>query len=253
MKPFFLLMFALFTLAFASCASLPAGDKTGADDVARAIETAVNKPAWDQTGAIKFGFRKQRQHVWDKERGFFHMQRGDEEVLLDLWDRGGFAKKAGVDVDDATRAKLLNDAWTMFCNDTFWLNPLVKLFDDDVTRELVSIDGQRGLKVSYASGGTTPGDAYVWILDDAKETNAANGGIKPVAVKMWVSALPVKGIQFSWTSWTTLATGALITTTHSAGPVEVTVDDPVGATSLAALEPNTPDRFASLVARRASR
>lgn len=239
------LSFALaLALTSASCASLPAGDNNGADDVARAIEASVNKPAWDQTGAVKFGFRKQRQHVWDKERGFFHMQRGDEEVWLDLWDRGGFAKKAGVDVtDEATRAKLLNDAWALFCNDTFWLNPLVKLFDEGVTRELVTVDGRRGLKVSYASGGTTPGDAYVWILDEAMK--------KPVAVKMWVSALPVKGIEFTWTSWTTLATGARVTTTHNAGPVEVTVDDPVGATSLSALEPNAPDRFAALVQRRA--
>ncbi len=228
-----------------SCASLPAGDANGADDVARAIETQVNKPAWDATGAIKFGFRKKREHVWDKERGFFHMERGDEEVWLDLWDRGGFAKKGGVDVtDEATRAKLLSGAWTMFCNDTFWLNPLVKFFDEGVTRELVTVDGRHGLKVSYASGGTTPGDAYVWILDESAK--------KPVAVKMWVSALPVKGIEFSWSSWTTLATGALVTTSHTAGPVEVTIDDPVGATSLAALEPNTADRFAALAQRRAT-
>jgi hypothetical protein len=236
---------ALFALATTcACASLPAGDPKGADDVARAIEAHVNKTAWDNTGAVKFGFRKSRVHVWDKERGFFHMQRGDDEVWLDLWDRGGVAKKGGVDVsDEATRAKMLHDAWTAFCNDTFWLNPLVKLFDEGVTRELVTIDGKNGLKVSYASGGATPGDAYVWLFDDAK---------KPVAVRMWVSALPTKGIEFSWTSWATLATGALVGTTHNAGPVAVTIDDPVGATSLAVLEPNVPDRFASLVARRAS-
>ena len=236
-----LLVLALVTAT--SCASLPAGDKSGADDIARAIEAHVNKTAWDNTGAIKFGFRKQREFVWDKERGFFHMKRGDEEVWLDLWDRGGFAKKAGGDVDETTSAKMLSDTWAMFCNDTFWLNPLVKLFDPGVTRELVTVDGRNGLKVSYASGGTTPGDSYLWILDDSK---------KPVAVRMWVSALPVKGIEFSWTSWTTLATGALVGTTHSAGPVEITIDDPVGATSLTALEPNVPDRFAALVTRRSS-
>lgn len=238
-----LLVVSLALVTATSCASLPAGDQTGADDVARAVEAHVNKSAWDNTGAIKFGFRKQRAYVWDKERGFFHMKRGDEEVWLDLWDRGGFAKKAGVDVDEATRAKLLSVTWALFCNDTFWLNPLVKLFDPGVTRELVTMDGRNGLKVSYASGGTTPGDAYVWILDDTK---------KPVAVKMWVSALPVKGIEFSWTSWTTLATGALVGIAHAAGPAEITIDDPVGATSLNALEPNAPDRFASLVTRRSS-
>jgi hypothetical protein len=241
-------LFVAFALTTASCASLPAGDKQGADDVARAIEVGVNKAAWDATGAVKFGFRKQRVHVWDKARGFFHTTSGDEEVWLDVWDQGGVAKKGGVEVtDEAQRTKMLAQAWTLFCNDTFWLNPLAKLFDDGVTRELVTIDDKRGLKVSYASGGTTPGDSYVWILSDdpAKEP-------RPVAVRMWVSVLPVKGIEFSWTSWTTLATGALITTTHSAGPVDVTIDDPVGATSLSALEPGAPDRFAVLVARRAA-
>ena len=235
------------TSCSSGCAALPAGGVgQDADALARAIEGAVNKAAWDQTGAVRFGFRGTRSFVWDRQRSFFYAKAGDTEVWLDLWDQGGTAKQAGQDVDDATRSKLLADAWGWFCNDTFWLNPLAKLFDPGTTRELVLLDPGKppALKVSYASGGTTPGDAYLWIVDDKN---------KPVAVRMWVSVLPVKGIEFSWDGWTSLATGAVVATEHrAAGVVEVAIDAPAGAATLQALEPGA-DRFAALVARRAGR
>lgn len=236
----------------ASCATIPVGTPEGADDLARKIEASVNKDAWDKTGAVKFAFRKNLEHVWDKERGFFYSKKGDDETWLDLWDRGGFARRAGVDVtDEATKAQMLDQAWKFFCNSTFWLNPLVKLFDSGTSRELVTLDdGRRGLKVAYASGGATPGDTYVWIVDESKDPIV-------VAVKMWVSALPTKGIEFTWTDWATLATGAKIGVVHNAvGVIAVTLDDPQGAANLAALavEPSAgtvvKDHFAALVARR---
>lgn len=234
-------------LAFLGCVAVPQGNTgTEADALARAIETATSKQAFDETGAISFGFRGTRNHVWDKQRGFFYSKAGDDEIWLDLGDRGGTAKRAGADVDEATRSKLLADAWAWFCNDTFWFNPLAKLFDEGTSRELVALDGDhakhKGLKVTYASGGTTPGDAYLWIVDDTH---------KPIAVRMWVSALPMKGLEFSWGGWTSLATGALIATAHKAGPLDVSIDAPAAAATLAALEPGA-DRFAALVMRRAA-
>jgi hypothetical protein len=49
--------------------------------------------------------------------------------------------------------------------------------DEGTTRSLVkNEDKTNGLLVSYASGGVTPGDAYLWKLD-------ANG--LPQSYKMW--------------------------------------------------------------------
>lgn len=241
-------LLACTTSCSSGCAALPTGGAgSDADALAHAIESAVGKDAWERTGAVRFGFRGKRSFVWDKQRSFFYGNSGDDEVWLDLWDRSGTARRAGVDVDEATRAKLLADAWAWFCNDTFWLNPLVKLFDEGTTRELVVLEGgrrERALKVSYASGGATPGDSYLWIVDDEN---------RPIAVRMWVSVLPVKGIEITWDGWTSLATGAAVATRHVAvGALDITIDDPVGAATLAALEPG-PDRFAVLVERRAHR
>ncbi len=232
-------------LSLSGCAALPAGSTgASADALAHAIEANVDKAAWDATGAVRFGFRGAHDYVWDKERAMVYVKNGSDEVWLDLMDHGGIAHTDGKAVDDATRAKMLASAWEMFCNDTFWLNPLVKLFDAGTTREIVALDGDhrshRGLKVTYASGGTTPGDTYVWIVDDKNTV---------VAVRMWVSVLPIKGAEFAWGSWSTLATGAKVALAHKAGPLNVPIDAPAGAKTLAELEPGV-DRFAALVARR---
>ena len=84
---------------------------------------------------------------------------------------------------------------------------MVKAFDPGTERSIVKLkDGREGLKVQYNTGGVTPGDSYVWFLDE-------NG--QPEAWKMWVSIIPLGGIENSWEGWQTLSTGAKISTTHT--------------------------------------
>ncbi len=224
-----------------ACASLPKGTSgAAADALAHKAEAWVNKKAWDETGAVKFSFRGKRDLLWDKQRGFLLLKMDDDRVWLDLQSRGGFAEEKGKDVVDAAeKKKLLEKAWSIFCNDTFWLNPIAKLFDQGVARELVDVDGKRALKVTYGSGGVTPGDSYVWMIDD-------DG--RPTAVKMWVSVLPIKGMRFSWDGWTTLSTGAKVATKHAGAGMDHAVDleDVAGAADIAALVPGD-DPFARLV------
>lgn len=221
--------------AWASCATLPSGPAgANADAVAHKMEAFVHKDAWDQTRGLKFTFRDNHTLIWDKMLGFVDVTMGDDHVLLDLWDHGGYAQTKGVDKSGDDAKKLLDKAFAIYINDTFWLNPMTKLFDPGTTRELVTLDGKSALKVAYASGGVTPGDAYVWFVDD-------DG--KPTSVKMWVSVIPVKGIEFKWDGWMTLKSGARIATEHgSVGMHDVAdVDDAVLDTA-----------FAKLVARRAA-
>jgi len=85
--------------ACSSCATLPTGSGgSEADALAHKVEAWVNKDAWDKTGAVRFGFKDKRVHLWDKQRGFLIVTNDGAEAQLDLWDHGGFASKNGVEL-----------------------------------------------------------------------------------------------------------------------------------------------------------
>jgi hypothetical protein len=232
----------LFALAAVGCHALPQG-KTGAEAEALAhrIEIAVHVDAWARTGAVRFTFRGSTEHLWDKTRNFDRVRfRGDDEmVLLDVGRHAGRAYKRGRELSGEAKDKLVEKAWKRFCNDTFWLNPLAKLFDDGVTRSRIADKHGESLIVHYASGGVTPGDTYQWLM-------GAND--LPRAWRLFVKIIGVKGLEFSWQAWVPLSTGALISTEHrTLGTNAVWLSDVAGAETLAQLEPGA-DPFAPIAA-----
>jgi hypothetical protein len=176
-----------------------------ADQVAHALERAINLDSWKATGAIQFS-NGSRHILWDKKRNLARVEWRGKKVLLDVGKKSGRAFEEGQEASGQARAQLVDKAWKIFINDSFWLNPLAKLFDDGVTRSAARVDDQDALIVSYASGGATPGDSYVWLL------NGQDG--RPRAWRMYVSILPVAGIEATWENWTLLSTGAYVATTH---------------------------------------
>jgi hypothetical protein len=52
---------------------------------------------------------------------------------------------------------------------------------------------------------------------------------------MWVSVVPIPGLENSWEGWTTLATGAIIATRHAFGPVDLMFTEVTAARTLDAL------------------
>jgi hypothetical protein len=218
---------------------LPRGEAgPAADALAHAVEKAVNKEAWERTQAVTWFFGGRNHHLWDRRRMYDRVRFGDVEVQVDLTTRRGVAFRGGVPIEGSARDKLVNKAHAAWINDSFWLNPLAKLFDDGVSRSRIAQPdgGPDALLISYSSGGLTPGDSYLWLLD-------ANQ--RPVATAMWVSIIPVKGLRFSFDGWLTLLTGALISTEHKVGPVTLRLTDVAGAPTLAELSPG-PDPFAAL-------
>jgi hypothetical protein len=189
---------------------LPTGGVSGpeADAAAHAVEKAIDLEAWNRIGAVRFTFEgggKVHHIVWDRKRNTANLQWKNNEVHLDVAKQTGRAFVGGVEQSGDAQKSLVEMAYKIFVNDTFWLNPLAKLFDEGVSREKFTVDGKPALLVSYASGGVTPGDKYLWMLGD--------DGM-PRAWRLWVSILKIKGIEISWEGWTTLPGGAKVSTIH---------------------------------------
>lgn len=236
--PKILLIIAVSFIAIAGIAlwianeSLPEGVENAiADSLAREMMAAVNVEKWQQTGAISWTFAGRHAHLWDRERHLAQVVWGSTVVLVDLNSQSGVAIVDGklLDRNDPETMELVQKAWEYWCNDSFWLNPIAKLFDDGTTRKWVETpDSLRGLLITYASGGATPGDSYMWLVGE-------NG--LPVAWKLWVSILPIGGIQLSWEGWQELATGATVATIHRNGMFELKLSDIRAAATLNELVP----------------
>jgi hypothetical protein len=219
----------------------PTNGRTGpeAERHAHALLTAVDGDAWDRTGALRWTFAGRQEHLWDKARGYARVRWSDAEVLLRLHDRSGVATIGGARVSGEEARELREQAYAHWINDSFWLNPVVKLFDEGTTRALVTqpdaADSSDALLLSYSSGGLTPGDAYLWIGDPSSP---------PRAWKMWVSILPIGGVECTWDRWQTLATGAKVSTRHDCGFFVLELTDVEGAVDVVTLEGEEP--FAAL-------
>lgn len=224
------LLLALVVAGVAMHEPLPPPGETGeaADALARSIQASVNLDAWERTRAVRWTFRGAHRHVWDRDGGRVRVRWDDVEVALRLADRSGPVRVAGEAVDAGTAAELRESAYAKFINDSFWLQPTQSFFDEGVTRSLLEIDGERALAITYASGGVTPGDTYVWF--------GGADGEPPPRWKMWVSILPIGGVDVTWSGWQELATGARVSTSHSIeGVLPLLLDDVEGAASLEAL------------------
>jgi hypothetical protein len=211
----------------------------GADALARRMLAAIDADAWARTGAVRWTFAGMNHHLWDRRRGLVRVRWGDVEVLLHAGSPTGRAWRGGVRVTGPDEEALVRHAHEAWINDSFWLNAPAKAFDGGTSRAVVDRPGGPDLLVFYASGGSTPGDAYLWELD-------AEG--RPVAWSMWVSIIPVGGVRATWDGWQQLSTGAWVSTDHRIlGAIPLRLTDVAGAATLAELEPG-PDPFARLLA-----
>jgi len=250
MRRIFLVLAALFALGVLGLVGwgwsmshpLPVS-RGGAEAQARvaALEAAVNLPAWENTGAVSFHFGGRHTHLWDRKRELHRVAFGPNVVMHDLRTREGRAWLDGEELDGEARDAALVKAWALWCNDTFWLNPIAKLRDPGVEVGAVDLDdGTKGILVHYTSGGVTPGDQYLWLLGP--------DGL-PVAWRMWVSIVPIPGIEASWEGWTDLSTGAKVSTAHALGPWPLELTDLKAAATLAELV-DGPDPFAPILSAR---
>lgn len=170
------------------------------------IQTAINQKAWDSTAAVAFTFRSSHHYLWDKKRDLVQVVWGDNKVIYHTKTGKGLAYENGQELDSETAIKTIKTATDYFNNDSFWLIAPFKLRDPATKRSIVTIKGEKALMVTYSSGGSTPGDSYVWLIND---------DFTPKAWKMWVSIIPVGGFQTSWEKWQTFPNGLRLATFHT--------------------------------------
>ncbi|GAB5524057.1 MAG: hypothetical protein Roseis2KO_19290 [Roseivirga sp.] len=206
---FILLIVGLFGFYLVKNENLPEGNSgPEADEMARAMLTAMNHTAWQNTEQVSWTFRGAHDYSWDRKEHKVSVTWGDNTVTLNPETMEGIASTEGKALTAEEEQALIKTAWDYFNNDSFWLAAPFKVFDPGTERSIVTVaDGRKGLKITYTSGGTTPGDSYVWILGDDN---------RPVACKMWVSIIPIGGIEFTWENYQQLPSGVPVATEHIA-------------------------------------
>jgi hypothetical protein len=225
--------------------ALPTSGEGGAaaDALAHELERSIDLAAWDRTGAIEWDWKGQHHLLWDRARNRAEVRWGDRTVALDLGSRTGRAMRGGSAVAEAEQKKMLDKAYALWANDSFWLNPIEKLFDQGVERRKVPLSaedgGGFGLLVGYTQGGVTPGDHYLWI--------PSKDG-PPKAWRMWVSVVPIPGVLVRWEGWKQLGTGAWVAQHHPFDPLplDVEIGDVRAASTLSELLQGKADPFAAL-------
>ncbi|MDX1628543.1 MAG: hypothetical protein R3345_07575 [Fulvivirga sp.] len=196
---------------------------------------ALNYDAWKGLNAIAWSYPLGHHYLWDKQSNLVRVAWNDYEVLLNPDDRSGIVFENGKKINNPEDEKdLLHKAFEYFANDSFWLIAPFKCRDPGTTRSLVKYEGEEALLVQYTSGGVTPGDAYLWLLDESG---------MPKAWKFWVQIVPVGGLKFTWEQWKNVQ-GAKISTYHD-GLIDIEITNLKWANNAAALN-NGEDPFERL-------
>lgn len=193
-----------------------------AEKVADLMWQSLNKTAWDSTRYVSWSFRGEHHYKWDKAANLAEISWDENRVLLNPDQVDGLAYVNGEKQEKSSA--LIQTAWEYWCNDMYWLVAPFKIRD---TGTSLALTADNRLVVTYESGGVTPGDSYVWTLD---ENNV------PQLYEMFVKIIPVKGLSATWENWTTLSTGAKIATKHTIAGSELSLSPVNGGMSLSDID-----------------
>ncbi|UKM64205.1 hypothetical protein GSB9_00752 [Flavobacteriaceae bacterium GSB9] len=187
---------------------LPVGiEGQQAEELAHKMLDALDFDAYQKTNYLEWTFKNRRHYEWNKEDNTCTVYWKENKVVLNLSDYS----KSKVFIHNFRSENdmvdgLIDKAIGYFENDSFWVVAPYKIFDKGTKRQLVKTeDDKDALLVTYTLGGSTPGDSYLWHLDE-------NG--MPTSFQMWVNILPIDGLEATWSDWTTTESGAKLPTFH---------------------------------------
>ena len=181
-----------------------------ADALATKMLEALDYKAFEATNYIEWTFKNRHHYKWRKTKNTCDVYWKEYKVSLNFNDASQHkAYVHSFKVDDELSKELIAKAITYFNNDSFWLVAPYKVFDKGTERRLVTLENnKKALLVTYKTGGTTPGDSYLWHFDSTG---------KPISFQMWVAILPIEGLTATWTDWITTDSGAQLPNFHKLG------------------------------------
>jgi hypothetical protein len=187
---------------FSACSSLPKGiPGPAAEQLAQKMLAGADFDKWQATAAVSFTFRGGDKIFWDRKRKLTEVVIRKKLVQ--------FSEVSGKSVCFEEERRVFDECSEMtetaikrFYNHTFWLNPAFHISSPGAERALVS---ENQLLVSFKSGGSTPGDSYLFTLDEEG---------KIAEMRMWVSILPIKGARAVFSNYVKTQTGVRVALNH---------------------------------------
>ena len=184
--------------------SLPEGKKgKDADALAIKMLNALDGNAYENTEILKWSFRNKHFYTWNKQENIVHISWAEYKVTLHTKQPEKSILYIGGKISN--NQELINRAQNFFNNDSFWLIAPYKIFDSGTERRIVKHNNKDALLITYTSGGSTPGDSYLWILDD---------NYLPISFKMWTSIIPLGGVSATWSNLKSTKSGIKLPTKH---------------------------------------
>ncbi len=202
------LIVCLLCIYFVLNEKMPAGKQSAeADALANKMLKAVKHAAYKNTRYLEWTFKGVHHYKWDKQEQLVEVSWDNNKVQLNIQqpEKSTVFTDNAV-VEDAAKTAMIEKAVAYFNNDSFWLVAPHKVFDSGTERRIVpQKNGSDALLITYTSGGTTPGDSYLWFLDET--------GL-PTSFKMWVKIIPIGGVEATWEGWTITESGVPLPTKH---------------------------------------
>jgi hypothetical protein len=188
-----------------------------ADAMALRMLDAINYHEFYKSEEITWTFRNKNTYRWNVRENMVEVSWDDYRVeLFTIEPNSSTAYKNDTRLSGTAKSDAMDYAIKNFNNDSFWVAAPFKVFDRGTTRKIVEEDGEKKLLVTYESGGSTPGDVYLWTLDEE---------YRPVSFKMWVSNIPLDGIEAQWSDWEMTAGGFPLSRKRSIYNIPIPVTD----------------------------
>jgi hypothetical protein len=188
-----------------------------ADALGYKILAAINTAEFHQAQEIQWTFRGENRYNWKVQQNLVEVHWDDYRVAYQTYFPDiSFAYKGTQRLEGEQRDEAIAYAKLNFNNDSFWLVAPHKIFDPGTKRLLIEEDGKQKLLVTYTRGGSTPGDSYLWEVDE---------NFMPVSFKMWTSIIPLDGLKATWSDWQMTAGGFPLPQSRSMYGLEIPVND----------------------------